>query len=379
MIRISLFVSVILTLGCTSINELIEKGEYNSAFKKSMHRITGHHHKQKHILLANKSLNLLTKKTLREIDTLIENSDGSNWPEIFWKYVLIEESQNTLANRVPPALVTTSLIDVSDPKRDARFNSAKLHHEQALIKIKAAHEGNKIDAQEAFYQLELSDQYIYNFQNHQSEKMESFYLGTTFVALDTNVSDPIARHIRASIDLPTRSRWHTFRRLHNSHTNFLLQINIVDVTISNDDEDCSTCSNTIEVEDGFEIIREWSVKDSAYIETKVQKYKTVSGWVKNCTQYKDAELEINLDILDLSSRQILHSKEISSYYSWSNDYSDSGGDSRAQECCPGNIGFCSMYPSDDAMFSSVIDEAIQDVHIAIASGDLNISPIAPIK
>ncbi|NET37498.1 MAG: hypothetical protein F6K19_36655, partial [Cyanothece sp. SIO1E1] len=110
---------------------------------------------------------------------------------------------------------------------------------------------------------------------------------------------------------------------------------------------------------GYTVKKEWSATDSAFVEVKEIKYKTVSATVETIEQAKSASIHIGYRIVNVSSSKIEKSGDIHGSYDWSNEYSEESGDSEALDgTCSKTIGFCWMFPNDDEMLNHAVDNAI---------------------
>ena len=369
--RYSLPLLIILVLyACANPAKLLEQGKYNRALEVSSWQLKHGRIKAKELSALETAFYLVSQQDSQAVADLRNTNRPEVWPEIYQKAIIINNRQHkirALQAELEQADYSPHL-DFYPAKSllvEAAEKSALYHYANAQQYIPSARGGDRHAARHAFDELGKSLNYIEGFKDVFSLQLEMKELGTTHLLLNfvdgPRYYDPsLLDNLLWGYVFPIEKDWIVIHKeLADAPTiHFEMDVYFDQLYVSRNREDCSTCTNSVEVEDGFITKKVWSAKDSAYVEVKEQQYKTVSATVTTIVQSKEASASLQMTLYDATNGQQIDKYQLIGSEDWSNEYSSYTGDSRALTIsCSGASGICSMFPAD----SSLLDDAIEDL------------------
>lgn len=353
-------------IACVSPTKLIEKKQYGSALRVSKQRLSNGKVKLEHLIAFETAFQELNDKDLKLIDQLKSKGDRSYWPEIYKHYQSIDKRQQNIQPilkrlKEKGASTTLSLRDIDAVMTEARYESALYFYDEAQDFVAAARAGDRMAARAAYGNFNRSINYQLIDESIPDLLTEMHELGITRVVLTPELSNEsfdldqrLFDDMLGRIAFPIMTKWqHTYlNETYNGDVHYQAYIHIQDYYVSPNRESRSSCTSQIEVEDGYLIEKKWSKKDSAYIEVKTPKFKTVSVNVDTYEQSKDGGLTLFYTIEKSQDQSIWQEHQLQGSTSWSNTFSTVNGDVRALEGgCTDYGGSNNFFPSDSKMLS----------------------------
>lgn len=354
---------------CVQPGRLIEQGEYARALKVSSNQLRQGRIKAAELGGLETSFFLLTQQDSQQIADMRATGRPDVWPDIYRKAERIDRRQMEvfqLLHELDKADYhpSVSFYPAKALLEEAAEKSALYHYANAQEFIPAARAGDRYAARLAYEQLDNSLGYVASFKDAEILLDEMMERGTTHLLLHPrshprwDTFDPRAiDELFWGHDFPERQDWLVVHLEPETapRIDYEADFYFSDLSVSPDRESRSDCSTSKEIEDGFTIKKVWSEKDSAYVEVKEVKYKTISAMVSNFLQEKEAEASVRITIINARTYEPESNDVVWGSADWSNEYSKSSGDSRALPGgCSSVIGMCAMFPSDGSMLAEAV-------------------------
>lgn len=375
--RLFLPLITILILGaCANPAKLLEAGKYAQALKVSSRQLQNGRVKAAELAALENAFYLLTQADSQQIDELKATGHPDIWPKIYDLALEIRDRQTkleTLKNHLAESgyFPELNFFPAAALVTEAAQKSALYHYASAQGHLPLARNGNRPAARRAYEQLSLSLSYVDNFKDAAALQLEMRDLGTTHLLLNPGY-DPYGRYYTEpgllrtlywGHHFPEQQDWLVIHADPATAPDGYLELGFYfdDLSVSSDREVISSCTNSVEVEDGFKIKKVWSEKDSAYVEVKEIIYKTVTATVETIEQVKEADVSLQMILYDPRSGEAYLEDRVYGSEDWSNLFSRTSGDDRAiGGSCSGPAGMWCSFPSD----ASLLDDAVDDMRMS---------------
>jgi hypothetical protein len=178
---------VFLTLpACTSVQDMVESGDYEQTIELAQRRLTGKQKKNPKLVAAlERAFNRVTAEDMAQARRMAE-SGNADWSRVFGIYEDIQRRQDALRPLLP-------LVDKRGRRAQFRFakvdelmveaseNAAAQIYEEALRLLAEGRNGNKAAARDAVMQFERIDRYRRNYRDAYELALEAEELGRVFV------------------------------------------------------------------------------------------------------------------------------------------------------------------------------------------------------
>lgn len=357
---------------CANPAKMLEQGKYEKALEVSSWQLKNGRIKASELTALENSFYLLTLEDSSRIADIRTSGQPDVWPEIYRLAVQIDNRQNqlvTLQNKLArdgyfPEL---NFYPAAVLKKEAAQKSALFHYANAQAYIPVARNGDRMAARRAYAELSHCLSYVDGFKNAIDLQLEMRDLGTTHLLLRPGNAPYGRSYMEPGLlqalywghHFPEQQNWLVIHSdpLTAPVIHFELGFYFDDLSVSFDREVQSTCTNSVEVEDGFKFKKVWSEKDSAYIEVKEIIYKTVSATVTTIEQSKEADATLQLLLYDPRSGEIYREDRLYGSEDWSNTFVKISGDDRALgSSCPSPGGFWCSFPSDGSLMEEAVDD-----------------------
>jgi len=356
---------LVLLSGCLNPQKLLEAGYNEKAMEVCLNRLSGNKVKLKYLFTLEEAQARLLEQDTLKLDQLLKDDDPANWPKVHRFLLKVDKRQQKILKvdrqleekGFPSAiryLNTDTLLE------EARQKSAIYYYALAQEYLPAARSGDRLAARRAWQLFKDCRRYVSGFRDAPALEMETYKLGITYIRLNINKGqlsdaflDSYLEYALGRLKLPIREDWlivHYGPEYEGeAHYELVGELERYYVSRNREDRDC--CVSTKEVEAGCKVTKEWSEKDSCYVEVREVIYKEVSATAITTTQEKDAYVTMQLRLVDLSDHSILYEDNLRGTKNWSNEYTDVSGDSRAEgeDFCPDDGGMSRFYPHDDTM------------------------------
>ncbi|PHN00622.1 hypothetical protein [Flavilitoribacter nigricans] len=367
-----LSILIVFLAACANPAKLLEQGKYAKALEVSTWQLKNGRIKAAELAALESSFYLLTQRDSLEIARLRSSGRPEVWPDIYEIAGKIQQRQSKIQELQDQLSQSGYFPDLpfypaTALREEAAEKSALYFYARAQESIPAARNGDRKLARTAHEELTRSLSYIDDFRDAPDLLSEMRDLGTTHLLLlpgssgyRGNVREPgLLNQLYWNHRFPERMDWLV---VHNNpgtapFIDFEMDFFFVDVFVGFDQERVSSCTNSVEVEDGFKLKKVWSEKDSAYIEIKEIIYKTVSATVETIEQSKEAGASLQLTVYDPHTNEVYSQNRLSGAADWYNVYSRTSGDDRAMTgSCTSAGGMWCSFPFDSSMLEDAVDE-----------------------
>ena len=353
---------LLLFSACARPHQLIEQGQIDQALFLSIKKLEKGKINFDHVLAMEKAFRILTETDRHTIASWKAKGRSDVWLEIFKQAEAIIERQERvekIKNRLTQKGITPviNFYPAVELREEAREKSALFFYAEAQSFLIPARKGNRVAARKAYQHFQQCLAYISDFKDAQQLSTEMyetgithFWINPTIGPVDQQFSIELFKETFGKLSFPITNGWQVFHKERSDSVKLHYQLNMFfdELYTSPDCEFRSCCSQTKEIQTGTRIEKEWSEKDSAYIEIKKPVFKKVSVTVTTFNQSKNANLKLYFRLLRLPSYEEVDFYFLRGQRKWENKYSTISGDERALDfsCKAENGNFC-YFPSND--------------------------------
>ena len=179
--------AIILLTACYNAKKLIERGSFDEALVKSLHKIQKKKDiKPKYIADAEEAYYLANEQDMADIDKWRNSNKDYKWEKIFDLTQDISERQDLVRSYLPHVQrkneeLTVKFINISPLRKEAADKAAENLYEKGVTMLIEGKNGNKSSARSAYTLFKNIDKYRKNFKNSGALKSDAVELGTTHV------------------------------------------------------------------------------------------------------------------------------------------------------------------------------------------------------
>ena len=332
---------------CTSLEKMVETGNYDQAIVKVAKKISGKKNKKtKDIKILESAFAKIIEEDLTRAADLKASGRASAWDEVYNAYVSIEERQELVRPFLP--LVSKDgyranfkFANVQELKNEAADNAIVYHYNEAerLLNI-AENNSDKRAARKAYDDLEYLEQYTDRYKDSRNLKAEARVMGTNrvLVQLHNNTFGFMPREVEQEIMSVNVQELNTFwteyytKKSQNYEFDFVARLDLDEIAISPEREFIDRYVDESEVKDGWEYVLDEKgnvKKDSVGNDIKVDKFIKVTAKVVEIHRTKEAIAIGRFGLFDAYTKELIETKpfEVNALFS---DYASSiKGDKRA--------------------------------------------------
>jgi len=375
-----LFATIILTLAsCKSVKKMVEKGDYDGAIAFAAKKLQGKENKKTKYVKGLESA--FAKITARDMATYhrLENENRSeNWDKMYNILSRVETRQRVITPLIP--LVSNEGYHASfkfvktDPLMvKARHEASKYHYTKGLELIAAARIGDKQAAREAHHEFNFINRYFTDYKESIRLSVEALFLGTNRILIrynDNRFGFTASRfYDELSInpgELNTRWTEYYIDPRADVPMDYEARITLLSADVSRDNQDERYFTDRKSIRDGFnyELDSQGNVKkDTLGNDIRTPKFIDVEARIIEVYRYKEAAVEIGIEVVDLH-RDVMVDRERISHNVVFEDYSCTiSGDRRALSDNERNKyrTYPLAFPSDSDMLVTAANEVRRDV------------------
>jgi hypothetical protein len=180
-----IFTALTFLLGsCTNINKLIDKGEYDTAIDKLVHKLEGKKDKKKELVLSLEyAFQKAQDRDLKKEKSLRDENLPENWTTIYALHNLISDRQSKIEPLIPLQSqdgyqATFKLVNIEELKKESKKNTADYYYQSALSLIDDARKTlDKNAARKAHDNLERIDGLFSQYKDKEQLKKIAYSLG----------------------------------------------------------------------------------------------------------------------------------------------------------------------------------------------------------
>jgi hypothetical protein len=211
-------VVVMFIFSCRSVEKMVSKGEYESAFAYGSEKLRDpKNHKRENIVAYERAYKVLKERDLETINFIMSTPHEHKWNDILSLYSRLNNRERLLASVLPLRtkdgyLSRISPEDYSAEIANARKEKVAYEYKLATNLLNRAKNGNPLDARKAYDLLSEVKKYDPFYGDTEILMDEAFHLGLEIVGIDFESSvggitnDLITREI---INLDP-ARWNSF-------------------------------------------------------------------------------------------------------------------------------------------------------------------------
>jgi hypothetical protein len=327
--RVQLILGMILIslISCVSTTKMIEKGNYDQAIEKLVHKLAGNKNKKRDDVI---NLEYAFKKAqsadLALESAYLEDKEESKWLNIYNIHTRIENRQAKIEPLLPIISkdgyqAAFNFINTKERKRESKNNSIEFLYMSAKDLIEnSKRTKNKESAREAYNKLLQIDGFTKNYKDIEQLKRETKYYGTShyLVKIVNNTQTIIPVQLESdllSISVKELDKnWKAFdMRLDPSVTyDYNIIMNLTSIEFSPEREKTRIIDDVME-EETEEILKDRFGKpilDSLGKEQKRKYTETHTSTLEEVTQVKSAIIGGRLDWINLINNNIEYTKPI---------------------------------------------------------------------
>lgn len=370
-----LLAAMVILPGCTSVDKLVDQGDYDAAIERAKRYLTGKKKPNpKYIYALRDALEAANDRDLRSADALKSRGGSTDWGRVFDLYAKIDRRQEGVRSLLP--LVDKHGIQ-SDVKfvrvepflAEARNKAARQNYDRGMLALNNGRRGDKAAARAAFRAFENTRRYLTNYRDVVARQNEAEALGIIYVAVE--VANETRAFLPAGMErellrVNTRRLDEQWRRYHTDRQrgieyDFTARLEIQDVQVSPERITERAFTETKEIEDGEEYVLDANgnvAKDTLGNDITRPRLVTIGANVLEVYQNKQAVIRGELLLFPTGSRQILERRSLTAEAVFENYASTFEGDRRALSSDtrrrignrPGD------FPSDEALILQAADQ-----------------------
>ena len=341
-------IAVLFTLlfaSCTSVETLVENGNYEETIRLASKRLTGKQKKNpKYVAALEQAVNRALDRDLASAQRL-ERGGTTDWGRVHGIYEKIDRRQRALQPLLPLVdkngrrakfdflNVDRQLVETSDKAADQ-------YYAQAVEELRNGRSGNRQAARNAYQRFDEVERYRSNYRDARTLQEEARELGKVyiFVALVNESGGYLPRGFEDELlqvrgnNMDSQWRYYDFAARPGMDYDYDAQIVIRDIQVSPERLSERIYVDTREITDGVEYVLDDNgnvAKDTLGNDITRPRRVTVRAEVTELLQEKRALVTGDLVLFDNRSNRVVERESLSAEAIFSNYTSDFRGDQRA--------------------------------------------------
>lgn len=346
-IQWSWFFFLISFLSCTSIEKLVETGQYDKAIYFATNKLSGAKvNKVEYVKGLETAFKKATDKDMAFIEKLKNEGNPESWETILTIYGTISNRQE----QIRPLLPLTDengkkanflFVNTNDLEKEAKEQTIQfLYNTAKELLEEAKNTKDRIPARKAYDALLRLKNYASRFLDVPQLEREARELGTTKIlvniqnysqaVLPAGLEDEILRLGFRDLD----KEWQKFDAYPEKNREYDLGITLIlsNVQVSPGAVSEKSYSEKKEIPDGFQYLLDEKgnvKKDTAGNDIKLPKNKIIEAQIVEVFQTKSAALSGRLEVIDLYTKGVKESRDINTVAVFENRAASFKGDERA--------------------------------------------------
>lgn len=359
-------------ISCKSVNGLVQKGKYDEAFTYGVNHLAKKKNKKtEEVMALEKAFAGLKRRDLQEIERLSLVDRPENASKIVAVYDKLTHRQDQLTYFLPMVSedgyeAYFEFTDYSALAHNARENAAMAFYTEGKKLLSEAEKyGDKDKAKSAYYIIDKTMNYVYNFKDVNALKKKALDLGHKYIYVETSnkISGRAGQdinHLLWNYSLAKHDdMWHSFRfadQKDNEAADMMIRLEVNNLSISPELE--NNYYTTEQKEIFIRSDKKMEKRDSVLVEVIRDVYETVSAKIVETFREKHAVLEGNLLMYDTSGWRLISNKPVRVTF----DFNDRGmvftGDKRAlsEETKNKLDSQLAYFPADEDIVVNLIDQ-----------------------
>lgn len=346
-IQCSRFFFLISFVSCTSIEKLVDTGQYDKAIYYATNKLSGAKvNKVEYVRGLETAFKKATDKDMAYIDKLKNEGNPESWETILSMYNIISNRQE----KIRPLLPLTDengkkanflFVNTNDLEKEAKEQTINFLYNSAKDLLdEARNSKDRIPARKAYESLLKLKNYAARFLDVPQLEREARELGTTKIIvnvqnysqalLPAGLEDEILRLGFRDLD----REWQKFDAYPERNREYDLGITLIlsNIQVSPGAVSEKSFSEKKEIPDGFQYLLDEKgnvKKDTAGNDIKLPKNKVIEAQILDVFQSKSATLSGRLEVVDLYTKGVRESRDINTVAIFENRATSFKGDERA--------------------------------------------------
>ena len=343
----SWFFFLISFVSCTSIEKLVDTGQYDKAIYYATNKLSGAKvNKVEYVKGLETAFKKATEKDMAYIDKLKNEGNPETWETILSIYNTISDRQE----QIRPLLPLTDengkkanflFVNTNDLEKEAKEQTINFLYNSAKDLLdEARNSKERIPARKAYESLLKLKNYAARFLDVPQLEREARELGTTKILVNVQnysqavfpagLEDEILRLGFRDLD----REWQKFDAYPERNREYDLGITLIlsNVQVSPGTVSEKSFSEKKEIPDGFQYALDEKgnvKKDTAGNDIKLPKTKVIEAQILEVFQSKSAGLSGRLEVMDLHTKGVRESRDINTVAIFENRAASFKGDERA--------------------------------------------------
>jgi hypothetical protein len=331
---------------CRSVQELVDKGDYDGAIYLAAEKLHGKKNKKtKHIQGLEEAFAKVNARDFAYLESLNAKAYPERWDKAYDILSQIQRRQDKVSPFLP--LISKDgyvghfeMINVFPLLEEASVQASNYHYAYAELLLENINYTRKAEATEAFHSLSKIDRYFKHFKNSNELKQIAHHYGTTRVLIETrNTADayiPGDLHDELlAINIPAlNSFWTDFYTSSQEGLplDFKVVLEIDQLEVSPEKESERIYVESKEVKDGFTYVLDQNgnvAKDTLGNDITEDRYVNITVDIIELLREKAAYVKGSLKVIDLNEKQLIDEFPIAAESTFRSYASRYFGDERA--------------------------------------------------
>lgn len=341
------FFLLMASISCTSIEKLVDTGQYDKAIYFSTNKLSGAKVKKvEYVKGLETAFKKATDKDMAYIEKLKNEGNPESWETILSVYATISNRQESIRPLLPLTdengkKANFLFVNTNDLEKEAKEQTINFLYSSAKDFLQEARSTkDRIPARKAYDALLRLKNYSARFMDVPQLEREARELGTTKIlvnvqnysqaVLPAGLEDEILRLGFRDLD----REWQKFDAYPERNREYDLGITLIlsNVQVSPGSVSEKSFSEKKEIPDGFQYLLDEKGnvrKDTAGNDIKLPKNKVIEAQILEVFQSKSAGLSGRLEVIDLHTKGVRESRDINAVAIFENRAASFKGDERA--------------------------------------------------
>ena len=341
------FFLLMASISCTSIEKLVDTGQYDKAIYFATNKLSGAKVKKvEYVKGLETAFKKATDKDMAYIEKLKNEGNPESWETILSVYATISNRQESIRPLLPLTdengkKANFLFVNTNDLEKEAKEQTINFLYSSAKDFLQEARSTkDRIPARKAYDALLRLKNYSARFMDVPQLEREARELGTTKIlvnvqnysqaVLPAGLEDEILRLGFRDLD----REWQKFDAYPERNREYDLGITLIlsNVQVSPGSVSEKSFSEKKEIPDGFQYLLDEKGnvrKDTAGNDIKLPKNKVIEAQILEVFQSKSAGLSGRLEVIDLHTKGVRESRDINAVAIFENRAASFKGDERA--------------------------------------------------
>lgn len=346
LIKLFTLALALLLVGCTSVEKLVDNGNYEEAIERARRHLAGNKKpKPKYVFALRDALEAANDRDLRSADQLKSRGNSADWGRIFTFYDNIDRRQESVRSLLPLVdkhgiNAKIKYVRVTPMLVEARNKAAAQAYDEGMVALQAGRAGNKAAARDAYRSFQESRRFLNNFRDAAVREREAEELGIVYVTI--SVKNATRAFLPAGLErellrVDTRRLDDQWRQYHlgeerGVNYDFAAVLSLQNIDVSPERVTERSFQESKEIVDGEEYVLDASgnvAKDSLGNDITRPRKVTITADIVEIYQRKEATITGELQLFRIGSRQLLERRGLTADAIFENYASTFRGDRRA--------------------------------------------------